>query len=90
MKLRWKKGPKETGLAAVGSGPRGYVYHDGEQQYASVSPLGGCWRGPLTGWYWVAGWGSGVPHKNTCNNPCETPEEAKKQASEYVKAHLSR
>ena len=87
--LRWKLNQKETGLRAVGAGPRGYMYHDGKKIYASVSPLGGNWREPLRGWYWVAGWDSGVPHKNTCKAPCETPEEAKKQAAEYVAKHLT-
>jgi hypothetical protein len=90
QRLRWKKEPKETGLRAVGAGPRGFVYYDGEKQYASVYPLGGGLRGPVTGWYWVAGWDSDVPHKNTCGNPCSTPEDAKKQAEKYVAEHLSR
>lgn len=88
-RMRWKQDPKETGLRAVGAGPRGYFYHDGKNKYASVSPLGGDWRKPLSGWYWVAGWDSSIPHKNTCGTPCETPEEAKKQAAEYVAKHLS-
>lgn len=87
-KLRWKKEPSETGLRAVGQGPRGYRYHDGEKQYASVSPLGGGWR-PMRGWYWVAGWDSDVPHKNTCNEPVATPEEAKEQAAAYVAGFLA-
>ena len=87
-KLRWKKEPSETGLRAVGQAPRGYRYHDGEKQYATVSPLGGGWR-PMLGWYWVAGWSSGVPHMNTCNNPVATPEEAKEQAEAYVTKFLA-
>lgn len=87
-KLRWKREAKNTGLSAIGAAPRGYVYHDGDVVYAVVSPNGGGWRGPLLGWYWVAGLGTGVPSKNTCNEPCETEEEAKKQASSYVLAHL--
>jgi hypothetical protein len=86
-KLRWKKDPKVTGLAAVGSGPRGSYLHDGEQQYASVGPLGGGWR-PMRGWYWVAGWESCVPYFNSCNNLVPTEEEAKLQASNYVNQHL--
>jgi hypothetical protein len=86
-KLRWKKNPHEKGLAAVGAGPRGYVYHDGTIRYATVDALGGGWR-PFRGWYWVAGWGSGVPHYNSCNSPVATEEIAKKEAEEYVKKHL--
>ena len=79
-RLRWKKNPEEKGLFRIGAGPRGSVYHDGEKQYASVSASGGDWRKPLAGWYWVAGWDSGIPYKNTCNELCPTEAEAKKQA----------
>ena len=89
-KLRWKLQPAETGLRAVGAGPRSSDLHDGEKQYAVVSPVGGGWRAPLTGWYWVAGWDSGVPHMNTCDRPCKTVEEAKASAMAYVKAHLAK
>jgi len=58
--------------------------------YAVVSPDGGGWRGVIKGWYWVAGWDSDVPYKNTYEKPCETPEEAKLQAQEYVKSHLKK
>jgi len=87
-KLSWKRDPKKTGLSAIGSSPREYELHSGETVYARVSPLGGGYMGPLKGWYWVAGWDSDIPGKNTCGTPCETPEEAKKQALEYVKANL--
>ena len=43
----------------------------------------------VVGWYWVAGWDSDVPRKNTCASPCATPEEAKAQAVKYVKHHLA-
>lgn len=89
-KLRWKMEERETGLRAVGAGPRGFYFHDGDKVYARVSPLGGDWRRPLAGWYWVAGWDSGVPHKNTCGSPCPTIEDAKKQAAEYVRQNLAR
>lgn len=84
-KLRWKMGPKETGLSAVCAGPRGHVYHDGNIQYATVHYT----KYGKTGWYWVAGWGSDIPNKNTCKTPCKTVEEAKKEAEAYVKSHLS-
>lgn len=47
----------------------------------------------MSGWYWVAGWGGrevGVVYKNTCETPCDTPEEAKAQAAKYVKQCLAR
>lgn len=40
------------------------------------------------GWYWVAGWSSGVPNKNTCQEPCASEAEAKKAAREYVVANM--
>lgn len=87
-KLRWKKEPAETGLRSVVAGPRGYIYHDGEKRYATVSAIGGDYRGPLKGWYWVAGWDSDIPHMNTCNNPCKTSVEAKEKAEKYVKSKI--
>jgi len=87
MRLRWKKNPRETGLAAVGAAPRGSYYHDGDLKYASVSPIGGGWH-EFGGWYFVAGWDSDIPHYNSCNTPCETEAEAKQMAQEYVKANL--
>ena len=87
-KLRWKKNPRETGLRAVGSGPQGFRYHDGEKQYVSVYALGGGWQ-KLKGWYWVAGWDSKIPYYNSCGSPVESAEIAKKEAEEYVKKHLA-
>ena len=80
--LRWKKKPSPTGLAAVCSGPVGSILHDGELRYATVDKL------RKSGWYWVAGWDSSIPYKNTCNEPCETQDEAKAQAKNYVKEKL--
>lgn len=88
-RLRWKKRAHETGLRAMVAGPRGSDLHDGTTKFASVSPLGGNWARPLQGWYWVAGWGSGVPHMNTCHKPAATEAEAKQQAEAYVKKHLA-
>lgn len=88
MRLRWKREKAETGLMAVCAPPRGYEYHDGEKLYAVVSPLMNSGRS-VVGWYWVAGWGSDVPHKNTCGTPCATQEEAKAQAVRYVKHHIA-
>lgn len=87
MRLRWKLDEKQTGLSAIGAGPRGSWLHDGTTRYAHVAALGGGWR-PMLGWYWVAGWESSVPHINTCGTPCATVEQAKKQAMAYVKKHL--
>jgi len=88
MKLRWKKEPAQTGLSAIGAAPRGYSYHDGVKQYAVVYPLGGDKTNPLRGWYFVAGWDSDIPVYNACDEPCETPGAAKKEAERYVKSFL--
>lgn len=80
--LRWKKDPRETGLAAIGAGPRSSRLKCNEID-ASVNALGGTWREPIRGWYWVVT--APGRYKNTCNTPCETEEEAKAQAIQYVK-----
>ena len=82
-KLRWKKEKLST-VGAVG-----VRYHDGNKIYARVYKIGGYQKHQSHGWYWVAGWGSGIPFKNTCDFPCETIEDAKTQASEYVKNNLT-
>jgi hypothetical protein len=87
-KIRWKRQPRETGLRAIGANAPGYDYHDGEIVYAKVSEHG--WRKNRSDqWYWVAGWDSDVPYHNACNESL-TLDEAKRQASEYVKSHLKR
>ena len=88
MKLRWKLEEKKTGLSAISAGPRGSFLYDGKNIYARVFASGGGWR-DFNGWFWVAGWDSNVPYKNTFNNLCSTVEEAKNQASEYVNLHIS-
>lgn len=87
MKLRWKLNPRETGLRAIGAGPRGSRLHDGEKTYATVSALRH--RHETTGWFWVAGWDSDVPYMNTCNAPVATADDAKAAAMAYVKKHLA-
>lgn len=90
-KLRWKLQPAETGLRAVGAGPRASDLHDGESEYATAYPIGGNWRGPLTGWYWAARNDEyGVPLVNNFHKPCATVEQAKAEAMAYVKAHLAK
>lgn len=85
--VRWKKEKAETGLSAIGAGPRGYDLHDGELIYARVYPSGGGWR-KLDGWYFVVGWDSNLPRFNSSKNLVETSEEAKKQAEEYIQKCL--
>jgi len=86
VKLRWKKAPKSSAMRGLEAG---YIYHDGTKKYASVSPLYGQNQYAMLGWYWVAGWDSDIPHKNTCNDvPYKTADLAKKAAAEYVKSNL--
>lgn len=84
MKMRWKREDAETGLARVGSAPRGSYLHDGETTFARTMTAGGGWRGPVRGWYWtaVSPQGKGV---NTSNNLVADESTAKSQATEYVK-----
>lgn len=88
-RLRWKRCPKPTGLQAVGAGPQGSTLHDGTTEYATVYPLGGNWRGPLKGWFWVCrGQDFGGEYVNTFNAPASDEQEAKDQASAYVRSIL--
>ena len=84
-RLRWKLEPKETGLRAVVAGPQSSWLTDGQKRYACVSSLGRS----AARWYWVAGWDSQVPHRNTSSDgePLSL-DEAKAAAMEYVREHL--
>lgn len=90
IKLRWKKEPKETGLASVGRDPekRSSFLRDGKKRYACVSCLSYFVLSKADGWYWVAGWDSDVPHFNSCGTPVADEATAKAQAMAYVKEHL--
>ena len=85
-KLRWKKNKRPTGLAAVCAGPVSHRLHDGETDYATVSPLRK--RYEVVGWYWVAFRQGSIPHENTCGSPKPTIEEAKAEAFAFIKSHL--
>jgi len=87
MALRWRKDKRQTGLAGVCAGPRGSGLYDGEKKYASVNARSIGWGKGYDGWYWVAGWDSDVPMRNTCDKPLKTEAEAKEAAMEYVKQH---
>lgn len=87
-RLRWKKNPQETGLRRIGCGPRGSRLHDGKKEYARVLPLGGDWRGPVRGWYFVCSLNSVGEYANTCNEPAPDEATAKAQAMEFVKSRL--
>jgi hypothetical protein len=88
VRLRWKLEPAETGLRAVGAAPRGYVYHDGQTEYARIHPNGGGWRRRQNGWYWVVPEQYGIPYANTCHEPVATAEQAKADCEAYCKAEI--
>ena len=52
MTARWRKQPNETGLRAVGQGPRGYELRENGEVLIHVSADGGNWARKLNGWYW--------------------------------------
>jgi hypothetical protein len=85
MTIRWKMAPKETGLRRVLANPRLHWLQDNGKRFACVSPS----DRSGSSWYWVAGWDSDVPHKNTWQTPAKTVEEAKTEAMKYVKANLT-
>lgn len=87
MALRWRKDPRETGLAAVCAGPRGSGLYDGNKKYAHVAAFSR-WN-EKKGWYYVCGWDSGVPHFNSCNKPITDEAAAKAEAMAYVRKHLA-
>jgi hypothetical protein len=86
MALRWKKNSRPTGLAAIVCRNQGSTLRDGETRYATVAPL----HRDERQWYWVAGWSTGVAHKNTCGDPAPDEASAKAEAMAYVKAELQR
>lgn len=81
--LRWKLQAIPSGPQSAFPSPRASWLHDGKLRYACVY---GRRRG---GWYWVAGWDSCVPSRNTWETPVKTEQEAKTQALAYVKQHLA-
>lgn len=86
-RLRWKKHERETGLRAIGAGPRGSDYTDGVQRYATVCAHSFRHTGKR-GWYWVSTIGGTVV--NTCNVEGLDEATAKQEAQDYVKAQLAK
>ncbi len=83
-RIRWKRNPPEIGLRRIVAGPQGSTLHDGVVRYATTDAI----KNGEGGWYWVAGWGSGIPHKNTSDEPVKTEDEAKRDALAYVRQAL--
>lgn len=90
MSMRWKLQPYRTGLAAVGEGPRSSDLRIDGKRVATVHAMGGGWRGPVRGWYFVARCDElGIPLRNTHATIVSTVDEAKAQAVAYVRACLA-
>lgn len=87
MALRWRKTPRETGLAAVTQGLRGYELRDGGEDVGRVYPLKTRpWDYTASGWYWAACGKNSYTTKEIYN----TPEEAKAACMAYVKEHYKK
>ena len=87
-RLRWKKRKAETGLRAIGAGPRGSDYTDGVENYASVHAHSFRHTGKR-GWYWVSR--AGGLFVNACNieGLSEDQAKAQAQAQAHVKAAIA-
>lgn len=82
--LRWKREPKRISLRALDANfQRGSDLLEDGIRFAQVT------HHPGYGWYWQAGWNSGVPHKSTIGS-YTTQDKAKAEAVAYVKLHLGR
>lgn len=77
--LRWRKKPRNKGLAGVVQGYRGHELRLGDECLATVANLDRWGSGKF---YW---YGCGM---NTATNPVDTEDDAKAQALEHVKKHI--
>ena len=84
MRVTFKLDAYETGLRAIGAGPRGYTIRLDGKDVGSIGPIGGAaFNGPLRGWYYVVH--SLGPYINTCGEPAEL-DDVKKAAKAHVLA----
>lgn len=89
--VTFKLQERETGLRAVGAGPRGWDIKVNGKRVGSVSPLGGHLGTPVRGWYYVAHDDRlGIPHRNTCGEVGRSADDVKKDAKTYVKECLAK
>jgi hypothetical protein len=93
--IRWRREPRETGLARVTQGERGYQLWRGNQRLASVSVAYKSGRfSPKLGYYWAARCDeAGVPFYNSISGRTGviyyTVDAAKRACAEYVRGHLN-
>lgn len=89
-RITFKLRPRETGLRAVGAGPRSYDINVDGRKVGSVSP----WRNGLkfkwTGWYFYVSDATIGPYINTCDAPVATVETAKAEAKTWILSLLRR
>lgn len=83
MSLRWKRQPKDKGLAGVCQGERGFDLCENGITIGYVRPLFKGLSREKVGYYWYG------CSKNTSNVPVETIEEAKSKCLEHCKLMLS-
>lgn len=97
LRLTWRNQPHETGLHAVGAGPRGRIgsirieARKPPVDVACVQAIAdryGSWN--VLGWFWYARADNPpIALMNTAHEPCATKEEAQAQATAYIKACLA-
>lgn len=81
MKLTWSKDKRQTGLARVCAGPRGWTLRVDGVRAATVNPLYEGFSRTVTGWYYTTGWEYGLPRRQE-THPDE--EAAKLACREFV------
>lgn len=88
MRLTWKREPRETGLAAICQGERGFHLNLNGINIGSVSPLYKGFGRDKIGYYWCVGSAPEIklPYRNTANRrpAYATVEEAKEACKAYV------
>lgn len=79
---RWRREPRERGLAAICQGTRGWDYCESGEVIARVRPLSaGRLNGlNVSGWYW---YGDGVNTAST--EPFDSPEDAQADVVDHFK-----
>jgi hypothetical protein len=89
MKLTWSKEPDERGLGRAVQAPRGRILKCDGKHIATVEPFTVGFH-KYDGWYWYCGDDDelGLRHRNTCDEPLPTIEEAQRQCEIWIRARL--
>jgi hypothetical protein len=88
-RLTWKRQPNEKGLARVCQGERGWILSVDGKAVCRVAVAYKGWSKDKLGYYWYGSSESlGIAHRNTCNSPVPTAEEAKAECERYVRECL--